>query len=192
MVRKKNSSTSAPRASAMAIDRARWRRFCSSVSTMPSSPSWSMSSSRRSHRPAKQVAEPLIGQEHREKQEEIEYRETEELLGCRETGLAFHPDAERDHAGARNDRDRAIERSGKTRKPRQRAERGQHQRIDQDLPPGLGQPGDHRQHRDAGAGIVARAPQRQRPEMRRRPEKDDEEHDERLDADAARGRRPSD
>src|SRR5258705_1370222 len=168
MVRKKNSSTSAPRASAMAIDRARWRRFCSSVSTMPSSPSWSMSSSRRSRHPAKQVAEPIIGHEHRKKEEKIEYRETEELPRRREAGLAFHADAERDHAGARNDRDRAIERSGKAREPRQRAERGKHERIDQDLPPGLGQPGDHRQHRDAGAGIVARAPQRQRPAMRRR------------------------
>src|SRR3981081_3927299 len=124
MVRKKNSSTSAPRGSAMAIDRARWRRFCSSVSTRPSSPSWSMSSSRQLHRPAKQVAEPVIGQEHRKKQEEVEYRETEELLGRREAGLAFHADAERNHAGARNDRDRAIERSGKTRKARQRAQRG--------------------------------------------------------------------
>src|SRR5258705_938044 len=182
MVRKKDSSTSGPRASAMAIDRARWRRFCSSVSTMPSSPSWSMSSSRRSRHPAKQVAELIIDQEHRKKEEKIEYREGEELLGGSEAVLAFHANAERHHAGARNDRDRAIERAGKTHEPRQRAERSKHERIDQDLPPGLRQPGNHRQHGNASAGIVARAPQRQRPEMRRRPEKDDEEHDQRLDA----------
>src|SRR5262249_58411736 len=52
--------------------------------------------------------------------------------------------------------------------------------------------GYHREHRNASAGIVVDANERQRPEMWRRPEEDDEKEETRLDRDAAGHRHPAD
>ena len=45
--------------------------------------------------------------------------------------------------------------------------------------------GNHRQHRHPGLGVVLGAVQRQRPEVRRRPQEDDQAQDQRLGADLA-------
>ena len=54
-------------------------------------------------------------------------------------------------------------------------QRHQQRGVDDDLLAGLVGAGDHRQHRHAGALVVAGAVERQRPEVRRRPHEDDEE-----------------
>ena len=56
------------------------------------------------------------------------------------------------------------------------AERRQQQRVKQNLPARDRLAGHHRQHGDADLGIVALHEQRERPEVRRRPEEDDGEH----------------
>ena len=50
-------------------------------------------------------------------------------------------------------------------------------RIDEHLALGRGQAGGDGQHRDAGAGVIVAAVERQRPGMGRRPQEDDEEED---------------
>ncbi len=85
------------------------------------------------------------------------------------------------HAETPGERRDAIDRSGEAEQPRR-------QRRSAPAAPcraGSGgassaSPADHRQHRHAGARIVVRLQQRQRPEMRRRPHEDDEEQDDRL------------
>src|ERR1700722_11734373 len=53
-------------------------------------------------------------------------------------------------------------------------------------------PGDDRQHRDPRTGIFVATIERKRPEMRWRPQEDDQEQDKRFKAYLSRGGRPAD
>src|SRR6266702_3526699 len=86
----------------------------------------------------------------------------------------------------------AVQRPGIAEQPRCNADRRQHQRVAQNLAPRFGRAGHNRKHRHASAGVIVRAIKRQRPEMRRRPQEDDQEQDQRLDREAAGGCRPAD
>src|SRR6266851_2455406 len=103
----------------MAIDLARRRRFCSSVSTMPFSLSLSsMPASCSSQQAAAGSAQPVIDQEHREQYEEIEDRNAEQPLGG-PIALVFvtqdlDPEGEPDHRGAGRDRGHAVKQAGIT------------------------------------------------------------------------------
>ena len=77
-----------------------------------------------------------------------------------------------------SDRDDRVGKPAEARRDRDQPERREQQRVEQDLPPRRIRAGDVRQHRDAGARVVAGFHERERPEMRRRPQEDDGEEDE--------------
>ena len=86
----------------------------------------------------------------------------------------------------------AIDRPGKADQPGRHPKRRQRQRIDQDLFAGFARAGGHGQHGYAGLGVILMRPKRQRPEMRRRPDEDDGEKNNRHQRDVARHRGPAD
>ena len=77
---------------------------------------------------------------------------------------------------------------------REQDERDRHQQegVERDLAGRLGDAPDHRQHRDPGSLVVLPDPERQRPEMGRRPVEDDREQDERREGHRAGDRGPTD
>ena len=68
---------------------------------------------------------------------------------------------------------------GMTKRPERR--RDEQQRIDHDLPAGLDRTDDIGQHRHADPLVVAAAAERQRPEVRRRPQEDEQKERDRPD-----------
>src|SRR5271168_3077134 len=97
----KITTTNAPSASAIPIERARRARCCSSVSLMPVSGFCSLiphSSSCREM--AQQASRHPIDQEHRKQHKQVEDREGEQLF-ARGVALPFgaHPQRQRDHHG---------------------------------------------------------------------------------------------
>src|SRR5262249_12680353 len=80
---------------------------------------------------------------------------------------------------------------GITKKPRRRADRYEDDGITQNLPSRFLCSSNYGKHRQTGARVLIDANERQRPEMRRRPEEDDEEEQTRLDRDTAGGCRPA-
>ena len=113
-------------------------------------------------------------------------------LGALAVTLPAHAPSERDHQRAGEERAHAVDYLGIAEKPRRRANRHETDGIEQYLPPRFLRPGNHRKHRNPSAGVVVDANERQRPEMWRRPEEDDEEEETRLDRDAAGRRHPAD
>ena len=87
---------------------------------------------------------------------------------------------------------RAIDRAGKAERPGQHRNRHAKNAIDEDLPRRCGPSGNDRQHGNARARIFVGAIERQRPEMRRRPQEDDQEQNERLEPDLSGRRCPAD
>src|SRR5215510_6147785 len=176
--------TSAPSASAIAIDRARRLRFCSSLRTIPFG--FSSMSPKPSHRVAYHAA---LDQQHREEDEQIEDGESEEIvrraLGALAVTLAAHPPGERDHQHAGEERCHPINCVGIAEKPRGRTDRHEPDGIEQNLSPRFLWPGNDREHRNPSAGVVVGPNERQRPEMWRRPAEYDEEEKTRLEGDAA-------
>ena len=85
-----------------------------------------------------------------------------------------------------------VERAGKSQRAGQQRRRDQKKAVKQDLPHGRGVAGDDRQHGHAGTGVVVATIESQRPEMRRRPQKDDQEQNDRCEPDVARRRGPTD
>src|SRR5262245_24821482 len=176
--------TSAPSASAMAIERMRRRRLCSSLRTIVCRFS-SISSPKSSRRPADEDAQSIFDQQDRKEDEQIDDGEREQTarraLAALALALAAHPPGERDHSRAGHDCRHPVEHMRVAEKPRRGADRYEHRGIEQNLPSRLLHSRNNRQHRDAGSGIVVGANERQRPEMRRRPEEDDEKEETRLD-----------
>src|SRR5262249_27046128 len=183
--------TSAPSASAIAIDRARRLRFCSSLSTIPFG--FSSMSPKPSHRVAYHAA---LDQQHREEDEQIEDGESEEIvrraLGALAVTLAAHPPGERDHQHAGEERCHPVNCVGIAEKPRGRTDWYEPDGIEQNLSPRFLRPGNHREHRNASAGVVVGANERQRPEMWRRPEEEEGKEETGLDREAPRPRPPAD
>ena len=79
--------------------------------------------------------------------------------------------------------DDAVDRAGQAERPRRDRRRGHRQAVEEDLAARVLDPRDHRQHRDPGGGIIGADEQRQRPEMRRGPQEDDREQEQRQSAD---------
>src|SRR5262249_60890433 len=84
----------------------------------------------------------------------------------------------------------AVDGAGEAERPRQQRNRRQEDAVDEDLARRCGSPGDNRQHGDAGTGILVGAVERERPEVRRRPQKDDQEQGERPEPAAGGWGRP--
>ncbi|MPL75517.1 hypothetical protein SDC9_21341 [bioreactor metagenome] len=140
-----------------------------------------------------------LGQKRGEMAEKPQEREAEEpFLGgkavCLGRDLVAPPQPQR---AAQEQR---VEHHGdsQAQRPADRAEREgergrqQCQRIGQDPAAGRGPAMRHRQHRYPGAGIIVAHEERERPEMRRRPQEDQREHQEALERDAARRHCPAD
>src|SRR5262245_9188496 len=98
--------TSAPSASAIAIERMRRRRLCSSLRTMVC-PFSSISSPKSSRRPADEDAQSVFDQQHRKEDEQINDGEREQAarraLAAFALRLAADPPGERDHGRAGNE-----------------------------------------------------------------------------------------
>ena len=75
---------------------------------------------------------------------------------------------------------------------RNQGEGDEDERVGDDLAPGRGLALDHRQHRHPGAGVVVLDQQREGPEVRRGPEEDDPEREQRLGRQRAGRRGPAD
>jgi len=86
----------------------------------------------------------------------------------------------------------AVDGAGQPEPPWQQRNRNQEDAVDEDVPGRRGSSGNDRQHGDAGTGIVVGAIECEGPEMRRRPQEDDQEQDQRLEPDLAGCRRPTD
>src|SRR5262249_41645155 len=145
------------------------RRFCSSVRTIPFSAIVLDPVS----------AEQRLAEKAGEEDEEVKDREGEEFFrGLRR----FLADAGAEDAHRKDEEHRAYEESGgsidhaaEAEEEGRGAERHEDQRIDQNLAARFGLARDDRQHGHAGLRIVLRFDERERPEMRRRPEEDNEE-----------------
>src|SRR6516162_2730662 len=126
---------------AMAIERARCLRFCSSVRTIRSGFS-SMSSPDTSRR--RTAEKTTLDQEDGEEDEQIEDREGEQAPGQPRAALTICRDLEAPsqcgHYAAGEERDRPVERIRIAGKPRRRADRQQQNRVEQDLTARLGRP----------------------------------------------------
>ncbi len=96
-----------------------------------------------------------------------------------------------DEAGAQHHGRRQVEPAAHAEDEGQQGGGEQHQRVEQHLQPRELVAVRDRQHRQAGLAVVLDAVQRQRPEVRRRPQEDDQAQHQRLGADVARASRPS-
>src|ERR1700675_3754700 len=177
--------TRAPSAKAIAIERARRLRFCSSVRTiLPGSRSMSSPPPRRPIT-CKVTCEACLEQQHGKNDEEIQDRERKQppcrVIGSLAFPLLAQPPGERDHHRACQERRHAIDRLSIAEKPRCRTHKRERYGIEQNLPPGFMRARNHWQHRHSGTRIVVDAGERQRPEVRRRPEEHDEKQQARLD-----------
>ena len=77
---------------------------------------------------------------------------------------------------------RRRSRPGRASSPTASVNADEHERVQDDLPRRLGVAADDRQHRHLGRRVVLLDQQRERPEVRRRPEEDDQEEPERGQA----------
>ena len=75
--------------------------------------------------------------------------------------------------------------------PGHERQRHQHNRIREYLPRGRARAADHRHHRDPCRGVLALEQQRERPEVRRRPQQHDHEQVDRAHPEVAVGRGPA-
>src|SRR5216684_3544767 len=88
--------------------------------------------------------------------------------------------------------DHAIDRPCKPEHPGQLRGESQEAAVDQDLPCRCSLSRNHRQHGNAGTGVVIGAIERESPEMGRRPKEDNEEQRKRLEPDVSGCSGPSD
>src|SRR5215467_3854637 len=142
----------------------------------------------------RRMSDPFAGQESREQHKQIQDRKRENAM-CRGSISSAAPDQfqrERNERRSANCSGCAIDRAGKSKRPRQQRNRKQHYGVDQDLSFGFSAAGHHRQHGDTDAGIFVSAIERQRPEMRWRPQEYDQEQDKRLNSDIAACGHPAD
>jgi hypothetical protein len=86
---------------------------------------------------------------------------------------------------------RAVDCSSKSECAGQDRNRHQQDAVNENLPLCFGGTSHNRQHWDAGTGVFASTTERQRPEMRGRPQEDDQEENERFHPNAAGGRNPT-
>ena len=128
-----------------------------------------------------------LGEKHGEEQEQIEDRIGEQLARRALAGGAFAApiDAERqrDEAAPAIAGHDAIDEPGEAEDRRREAGTAPGSRSRSGSRAASRGAGDHRQHRHAGRCVFVGLVERQRPEMRRRPQEDDGEEDEALPAD---------
>src|ERR1700704_2653095 len=119
--------TSAPSASAMAIDRARRLRFCCSLRTI-------LCGFSSISLPA---AAPTLDQQHRKEHEQIKDRESEKMVrrtvGACAFTLVAHAQSERDHEKPAHKRGHSIDRVGIAEQPGRGADRHKRDGIKQNL-----------------------------------------------------------
>src|SRR5262245_6609121 len=128
------------------------------------------------------ISGPPADRECCKQHKQVQNRKREQAMGRPPISLVAPGQSQREHNERRSTDGggRAIDRAGKTERARQQRNREQQDAVNQDLPPGLGSAAHHRQHGDTGAGIIVDTIERQRPEMRRRPQEHDQEQDKRL------------
>src|SRR5262245_27127604 len=149
------------------------------------------SSSLKSRRKAK----GLFGDQRGEQGEQIEDGNTEETTRVRLTHRV--PLMEDAHAGDREpaaaqDIGAEIERAGKTEQHRRKSAEHDESSIDGNLTPCRVLALDDREHGNTRARIIVGSIERQRPEVRRCPEKDDRHEHKRLDRQGSGDRGPAD
>src|SRR6185503_18764183 len=168
-----------------------WRNCaCGALARMPlwrTGPSSHHYPSYLQERRERRDVKDLLDDERGEQREQIEDGDPEQsprirltllvALNCDAHASDRKPAAHR-HVGGEIKRPGESERNGQ--KPAQHDERG----VDHDLTARLRLALHHGQHRYARPRVVAGAIERQRPEMRRRPEEDDGDEHERLDRNA--------
>src|SRR3954464_11383564 len=127
----------------------------------------------------------MIDQKRAEEEGEIGNRVAERFLRYRVA--VGEVDAKRigNEKAAENERGQQIDDAAHAHDIGQQARAEKNQRVQQYLQTRVVLAVRDRQHRHAGAGIVLRAVEGERPEMRRRPGEDDEEENHRLRRDLA-------
>src|SRR5712672_144670 len=135
-----------------------------------------------------------VGQKRREQHEQVDDREAEQEVSRPPVERAGPAQSQREPDEERSTRDggHAVDGAGQPEPPWQQRNRNQEDAVDKDVPGRRGSSGNDRQHGDAGTGIVVGAIECEGPEMRRRPQEDDQEQDQRLEPDLAGRRRPTD
>src|ERR1700722_581335 len=136
----------------------------------------------------------MINEERRKEHEQIGYGEYEQAMSRAPVSFTASAELERKHnKNSSEDRcSRAIDRACKANRPRQQGSWNQESAVDQNLTFGGHAARNGREHGHTRPGIVVCAIECERPEMRWRPEKDDEKQNERLQTYVSSGRRPSD
>ena len=137
------------------------------------------------------MRQPPVDDQRREQREQIEDRisRTAASPGAIPAGsvarLASTVQASAMKTSAERGRGDAIDRAGQAERPR-RDRRGGHRQACRGRSGGgsPATPGDDRQHRHPGGGIIGADEQRQRPEMRRGPQEDDREQQQRQRRDS--------
>src|ERR1700722_14344037 len=138
---------------------------------------------RRTHRRGGTTS--MIDQEGREQREQIDNGKYEQPVGrpAIGPGASVDPTCEQKENRAASRDDRAIRRTDEAQYPRQLRGENHQSAIDQDLTRRYSAPRDNRQHRYACTCIITGAVEREGPEVRRRPEEDNEKQRQRLEPD---------
>src|SRR5690606_24918488 len=139
------------------------------------------------YRPDKAFAE-----QNGEQQEKIKERESKKLLCAFLILLPPDLDGQQQKERTQNRGADTVREAGIAHEIGHDGDREEQGAVKNDMPAGDVAPGDDRQHRHAGIGVVDIAPQRQRPEMRRRPHENNGKKNERFKAHIARNGGPSD
>ena len=133
----------------------------------------------------------VVDQQRGEEQRQVDDREAEGLPRQRVGVAAPEPPAVAAEHDAEDDRRGEVDRPAHSGDEGQQGRGEQHQRVQEDVQARELRAVRHRQHRQAGAAVVLGAVERERPEVRRRPQEDDQAEDQRLGADVAADRRPA-
>ena len=133
----------------------------------------------------------MVEQQRREQQRQVPDREAEGLPRQRVAVAAPEAEGVVHEAQAEDQRRSQVDPAAHAVHEGQQRGGKQHHGVEQDLQPRELGAVRHRQHRQAGLAVVVGAVQRQGPEVRWRPQEDDQAQDHRLGADLARHRGPA-
>src|SRR5262249_12601562 len=111
------------------------------------------------------ISDSLADQESREKHKEVQNGKREQATCRPSIDFAAHDQRQRqrDENRPADGSGRAIDRSGKSKRPWQQRNREQRYAVNKDLSRGPCPADDDRQHRDAGTGVFVGAVERQGP-----------------------------
>src|SRR5262245_30372173 len=108
------------------------------------------------------ISDPLAGKESREQHKQVQDGKREDAMGGRSISSATSDQfqRERNERRAANCSGCAIDRAGKSKRPRQQRNREQQNGVDHDLSGGLGSASHDWQHGDTGTGVFVGAIER--------------------------------